>query len=382
MLVFASLGITHAVGATPVDDKRAEAKHINDQIDSLNNQAFNLGAQYDRVQAELQKVNADVAAAQKRVSKLDAQVSSMRTAVRGFAVQSYVGGVDSGGGIAALLGAGDSPSVAAQRDQYTELVLGSSMSRIDQLESVSQDATRARKELERKQASKRKLQASLKSKQKAVTQAIQKADSIQSQVKGELSTLVAQDQARRARETLARDLAKQRDNESTTTAGRRANSGTQSSTTSGGSRRSTSSRSSGTHLVSSGGGTSSHSGGHVPAPSPGAAGAVAAALSQLGVPYRFATAIPGVAFDCSGLTAWAWGRAGVALPHQSRAQYAALPHVSQSQVQPGDLLFYYNPIGHVAMYIGNGQLVQATHPGDVVSVNAVSWSRVVGIARP
>jgi cell wall-associated NlpC family hydrolase len=109
---------------------------------------------------------------------------------------------------------------------------------------------------------------------------------------------------------------------------------------------------------------------------------VAAALSQLGVPYRFATAIPGVAFDCSGLTAWAWGRAGVALPHQSRAQYAALPHVSQSQVQPGDLLFYYNPIGHVAMYIGNGQLVQATHPGDVVSVNAVSWSRVVGIARP
>jgi cell wall-associated NlpC family hydrolase len=120
----------------------------------------------------------------------------------------------------------------------------------------------------------------------------------------------------------------------------------------------------------------------VPAPSPGAAGAVAAAMSQLGVGYRYATAIPGVAFDCSGLTAWAWGQAGVALPHQSRQQFASLPHVGQGDVQPGDLLFFYNPIGHVAMYIGNGQMVHATHPGDVVRVAGVGWDRVVGIGRP
>jgi cell wall-associated NlpC family hydrolase len=109
---------------------------------------------------------------------------------------------------------------------------------------------------------------------------------------------------------------------------------------------------------------------------------VSAALSQLGVAYRYATAIPGVAFDCSGLTAWAWSQAGRGLPHQSRSQYASLPHVSQGEVQPGDLVFYYNPIGHVGMYIGNGQMVHATHPGDVVKVAAVNWGKVVGIGRP
>jgi cell wall-associated NlpC family hydrolase len=109
---------------------------------------------------------------------------------------------------------------------------------------------------------------------------------------------------------------------------------------------------------------------------------VAAALSQLGVPYQYATASPGVSFDCSGLTAWAWSQAGVSLPHQSRSQYAVLPHVSQGEAQPGDLVFYYNPIGHVGMYIGNGQMVHATHPGDVVKVAVVNWDKVVGIGRP
>jgi cell wall-associated NlpC family hydrolase len=105
-------------------------------------------------------------------------------------------------------------------------------------------------------------------------------------------------------------------------------------------------------------------------------------MSQLGVSYRYATAIPGVAFDCSGLTAWAWGQAGVSLPHQSRAQFGVLPHVGRDQIQPGDLVFYYNPIGHVAIYIGNGQIVHATRPGDVVKVAAVNWGKVVGIGRP
>ena len=90
-------------------------------------------------------------------------------------------------------------------------------------------------------------------------------------------------------------------------------------------------------------------------------------MSQLGVGYRYATAIPGVAFDCSGLTAWAWGQAGrrhaAPVPVSSSPR---CPTCRQGDIQPGDLVFYYNPIGHVAMYIGNGQMVHATHPGDVV----------------
>jgi cell wall-associated NlpC family hydrolase len=109
---------------------------------------------------------------------------------------------------------------------------------------------------------------------------------------------------------------------------------------------------------------------------------VSAALSQQGVPYRYAAATPGVAFDCSGLTSYAWGAAGVYLPHQSRAQYASVPHVPISSAQPGDLLFYYTPISHVGIYLGGGQIVHAPNTGSVVNVATVNWGKVYGVGRP
>ncbi len=105
-------------------------------------------------------------------------------------------------------------------------------------------------------------------------------------------------------------------------------------------------------------------------------------MSQQGVPYKYATSIPGVGFDCSGLTKYAWGQAGVYLPHQSRAQYASIPHVPQSGAQPGDLIFYYSPISHVAVYLGGGSMVHAPNTGSVVSVGSVNWSKVTGVGRP
>jgi cell wall-associated NlpC family hydrolase len=110
--------------------------------------------------------------------------------------------------------------------------------------------------------------------------------------------------------------------------------------------------------------------------------AIAAAQGQLGVAYKFAAESPGVAFDCSGLTKYAWGQAGVYLPHQSAAQYASTPHVPKDQAQPGDLIFYYSPIGHVAIYLGGGMLIHAPSPGKVVSVAPVNWGKVVGVSRP
>jgi cell wall-associated NlpC family hydrolase len=72
----------------------------------------------------------------------------------------------------------------------------------------------------------------------------------------------------------------------------------------------------------------------------------------------------------------------VYLPHQSGAQYASIPHVTQSEIQPGDLIFYKTPIGHVAMYIGGDSLIHAPAPGDVVKIAPVNWAKVVGIGRP
>lgn len=117
-------------------------------------------------------------------------------------------------------------------------------------------------------------------------------------------------------------------------------------------------------------------------PSSRAGVAVRAALSQLGVRYKFGAKSPGTAFDCSGLTSYAWGVAGVGIPRTSRYQYAGLTHIPTAAAQPGDLIFSYYPISHVGMYVGNGQMVSAPRTGDVVKISAVYWSRVVGVARP
>lgn len=118
-----------------------------------------------------------------------------------------------------------------------------------------------------------------------------------------------------------------------------------------------------------------------PAPNPQAQTAVESALSQVGKPYQWGAAGPN-SYDCSGLTMWAWGRAGVSLPHNSGAQYSATPRVDRSDLAPGDLLFFGSPIHHVAMYIGNGQMVEAPYSGQQVRVVSASRSDYVGAGRP
>jgi cell wall-associated NlpC family hydrolase len=118
-----------------------------------------------------------------------------------------------------------------------------------------------------------------------------------------------------------------------------------------------------------------------PAPSSRAEAAVQAALSQTGKPYVYGSAGPD-SYDCSGLTMWSWAQAGVSLPHNSGAQYAATPRVSSSDWQPGDLLFFGSPIHHVAMYVGNGQMVEAPYTGEVVRVVSAYRSDYVGAGRP
>ena len=105
---------------------------------------------------------------------------------------------------------------------------------------------------------------------------------------------------------------------------------------------------------------------------------------MLGTQYVWGSADPNVGFDCSGLTSWAWAQAGVYLPHSSAMQYSVLPHVPQDQVAPGDLLFFYTPISHVSLYVGNGMHIDASHPGPGGEVNLepVYWQYFVGAARP
>lgn len=112
-----------------------------------------------------------------------------------------------------------------------------------------------------------------------------------------------------------------------------------------------------------------------------AAAAISYAMAQVGDAYVYG-ATGDNAFDCSGLTMRAWGAAGVGLPHSSSAQYGSGPHISASALQPGDLVFYYSPISHVGMYIGNGMIVHAANPGTGVAVSGLYSMPYVGAVRP
>jgi cell wall-associated NlpC family hydrolase len=125
------------------------------------------------------------------------------------------------------------------------------------------------------------------------------------------------------------------------------------------------------------------------APGPAAVVAVNYALDQIGTPYRWGGETPGVGFDCSGLTQAAYAAAGINIPRTSEAQWSALPHVALDQLEPGDLVFF-NPgeflpglPGHVGIYIGNNQMVDAPHSGaDVQLENLADWPTPLGAARP
>ena len=120
--------------------------------------------------------------------------------------------------------------------------------------------------------------------------------------------------------------------------------------------------------------------------------AVQYAKSQIGVPYVWGGESAGVGFDCSGLVQWAWASAGITIPRTTESQYPDMIHVTLTQLQPGDLLFYYNLDGdhvvdHVVMYVGSGPwgvdtTIAAAHSGTTVSLAPLFTSGLIGAARP
>jgi cell wall-associated NlpC family hydrolase len=108
--------------------------------------------------------------------------------------------------------------------------------------------------------------------------------------------------------------------------------------------------------------------------------ALQAAISRLGYPYIWGAAGP-TSFDCSGLVMWAYQQVGISLPHFTVSQYNSGMHVSRSDLEPGDLVFFFPNISHVGMYIGNGMMIDAPNFGEDVKVQPIYWNEFVGAVR-
>jgi len=366
-----------AGAATALTTAKAQATQIEQEIASTGQQISALGQKFEAAQERKAALDSQIVATQAQITRTRQKVAGDKAVLRKAAVNAYLssGTPDSGGTL--FSGNQTSAEAASEYNSVAEGDLGTALADLDtarntlaaQVSSLrTQDAQAAQAEASAQAAEQ---QAQILEAQQ--TQAL-------SQVKGKIATLVAQQQKAAAAAAQAAAEAKIQAAQAAAAAAAQAAAAQTSNapaTTTG--------------TTSSSGSTAITVSDPPPPPSAGGAGAaaVAAAESQLGVPYRWAAetpkGTPDPGFDCSGLTAWAWGQAGVPLPHYSGAQMADSTPVPISDLQPGDLLFY-GPGGdtHVAMYIGGGQMIQAPETGETVSITGIELTSgwFAGAGRP
>lgn len=353
------------VAADGISNQQAEVKRVLAEIDALDQksgQFAELGAQALDLKSQL---DAEIVVAKSKIAAQQVELNTLAGQLSEVAVQKVMGG--GSGALGPLFTDPTAIDDGLQRDHLARVAVNAGAATTDDFEALLSSLDKEQKALEKKQKKATDLAANAETNRIAADKAAKEATARLNQAKAKLGVLIDQERQRQAAEAKRQFQQKLAAQQAAAAAAAR-----KPATAPGGSA--------GQGL---GNGSSLSSGGGSYVAVSGQAGvAIAAAQSQLGVPWVFATMIPGVAFDCSGLTAWSWGRAGVALPHQSRQQYASLPHVPVSEAQPGDLIFYYTPISHVGLYLGGGEMIHSPQSGSSVSYAPVHWDKVVGVGRP
>ncbi|MBV9413095.1 MAG: C40 family peptidase [Acidimicrobiia bacterium] len=285
-------------------------------------------------EAAFVKAQGDLAAANARFATVKSQMSDA-------AVNAYMHGGNTN--MIEQLVKSDGKDLAV-RKTYVEAAAADQTSTLDALRAAREDLQSEQAKLKASSDSAKAAAANLASQRAAINAAIAAQQATLNSVKGDIAQLIAQQQAAAAADAQRRAQAALSQLSSVKPKGKAIPSGPP------------------------------------PPMGHGAGAAVAAAESVIGDPYVYGAAGPS-SFDCSGLTMWAWAHGGVSLPHSSQAQYSGSTHIPLSAIQPGDLLFYYSDIHHVAMYVGGGMMIEAPHTGADVREVPMRTSDLVGAGR-
>ncbi len=330
IVVVASLvGLRAPVGAAPADDKRAQAAALQDQIEATDLEIGALGEKLHAAEARQGAAQQAVDSAEQQTAQAKQEVERILDLVHDRLASLYRRSTS--GAQVSELDFSESADLL-KRSRYVEAQAARDDKLIEQLRAAQDDLA-----LQRSEAARARDEAATEREQiAAATSALETAragqQALLDQVTGELAAAVEAERARRAQATVAR-----------------------------------------------------FSGPPVPAPDVGppngsASQAIAYARAVIGAGYSKNPRM-GPTYDCSGLTTMAWRAAGVSIPTVSNTQYAGLPHVPLNAVQPGDLIFW-GPGGsaHVALYIGGGQIIDASSSQGQVTLRAI-WGDPIGAAR-
>ena len=323
------------VGADPLASARAQAAQINSTLQADSARLDALSQQYERAQEQVAQLQGQIDQAKTAIAHDQAQVAADQANLRQTALNAYMAG-SADSGLESIFGPGGEQAVVT--NEYKNLATGNLTSAVDGLNLAQAHLNQQMSQL---QAAESQAQAALNqvaaARQAAAATMASQQTTLRS-VNGQIAQILAQQQAAAAAAAHQAYL---------------------------------------NRLAASQGGS------NVPA-SGGAQRAVQAAESQIGVPYQWGAESPGQGFDCSGLTQWSWRQAGVGIPRTADEQYHAVTRVPLSAMEPGDLVFWGSGgyAEHVAIYIGNGEVVHAPSSGETVREQAIWSDGLLGAGRP
>lgn len=326
----------------PIDQAKVRLAQLDEQTSKVQED-------YTEAQAALDKAQKDLDRSQRDLKTQSDKVATMRKALGRVALSDY----QSGGGVSMttqLVASGDSGQFLSKLATIQNVTERTSVQFQDfqaeqaRLKSMKSQAEADRATIESQRNQQAKLLADAKKKEQEAKQVV---DRLTAQQRAELKRQQAAEAQAAAAHAVSRSAGRPTDQQSAL--GQPSSSSTQASQT----------------------------GSQVPIPDPShgvssrAQSALNFALAQLGKPYIWGGTGP-TGYDCSGLMMASWGKAGVSLPRTAAAQYAAGTPVSTSDLQPGDLVFFYPGITHVGMYIGDGKFIHASSPRTGIKVSVLA----------
>jgi peptidoglycan DL-endopeptidase CwlO len=345
------LSSSRPASADQIADDQAQAAAITGKIQATQGQIQSLTNQVQSADFQLSQLGGQIAANQAEVAKDQAEVAKDHDQLREQAIANYT---SSGTNNQITQMFSGNPNTSDVRSEYLSIATGNVTTTIDSLHTAQSQLQTTQNSLKQQQTQQISTRNNLSGSENQANALVQQDQQTLASVNANIQNLVQQQQAAAAAAAKAAATAAFN---AKLAAAQHAQAAPRAPTNNG---------------SQGGGGATLSSAANPPPVPPGAAGAIQAAESQLGVPYVWGGETPGVGFDCSGLVQWSWGQAGVSLPRTSGAQFGATTQIPLADIEPGDLLFYgTDGSQHVAMYVGGGEMIEAPQTGQVVHITGV-----------